>query len=198
MSGETTRIKAITLHQPWASAIAEGLKQVETRGWGTDYRGPLAIHAGKRHTDWFNAPKAALEHWDEAGTLPLGAIVAVCELVDCQRMTPMWIQIIPPKEREWGWYEVGRVGWILRRVLALEKPIPVRGERSLWDWDCPTELLEAWNKGPAISVTVCPPKCSWYPDGEHQWTETVTFENGASSACKCGVDAMNYDLMRLP
>jgi hypothetical protein len=40
-------MKALTLHQPWATLIALGAKQYETRSWGTDYRGPLAIHAGK-------------------------------------------------------------------------------------------------------------------------------------------------------
>ena len=49
-----------------------------------------------------------------------------------------------------------------------------------------------------LTVAACPAACPYYHDGKHQWTETVTFENGASSACKCGVDAMNYDLMRLP
>lgn len=40
--------KALTLHQPWASLIALGVKTIETRSWSTKYRGPLAIHAGKR------------------------------------------------------------------------------------------------------------------------------------------------------
>lgn len=37
---------ALTIKQPWASAIMAGLKRVENRTWRTDYRGPLAIHAG--------------------------------------------------------------------------------------------------------------------------------------------------------
>lgn len=41
-------MKAITLWQPWASLIACGAKTIETRSWGTPYRGPLAIHASKR------------------------------------------------------------------------------------------------------------------------------------------------------
>lgn len=190
-------MKAITLYEPWASAIADGLKTIETRGWGTDYRGPLAIHAGRRRVDWFEAPRAAMRHY-EPNQFPYGCIVAIGELVGCQRMTPMWLETVSPAEKEWGWYEEGRVAWILQRVLKLQKPIPVRGARNLWDWDCPKELFVAWQKGPQITVQTCPPRCSWYSDGQHQWTETVTFENGASAACKCGVDAMNYDLMRAP
>jgi len=41
-------MKALSLWQPWASAIALGSKRIETRGWATSYRGPLAIHAAKR------------------------------------------------------------------------------------------------------------------------------------------------------
>ncbi|TRU31740.1 MAG: ASCH domain-containing protein [Microcystis aeruginosa Ma_QC_B_20070730_S2] len=41
-------MKAISLWQPWASLVANGLKLYETRGWPTKYRGVLAIHAAKR------------------------------------------------------------------------------------------------------------------------------------------------------
>lgn len=44
-------VKAITLHQPWASFVALGVKAVETRSWATGYRGPLAIHAAARRPD---------------------------------------------------------------------------------------------------------------------------------------------------
>lgn len=39
-------MKVLTLHQPWASLVALGVKTIETRSWSTSYRGPLAIHAG--------------------------------------------------------------------------------------------------------------------------------------------------------
>lgn len=45
-------MKALTLCQPWASLIAWGEKQYETRSWSTDYRGLLAIHASKRPSDY--------------------------------------------------------------------------------------------------------------------------------------------------
>lgn len=38
-------MRALTLTQPWAGLVAAGLKTVESRTWGTAYRGPLAIHA---------------------------------------------------------------------------------------------------------------------------------------------------------
>lgn len=51
-------MKALSLHQPWASAIALGLKHLETRSWATSYRGPLAIHAARRCNG------AILDCWD--------------------------------------------------------------------------------------------------------------------------------------
>lgn len=40
--------KTITLWQPYATLVATGIKQYETRSWPTNYRGPLLIHAAKR------------------------------------------------------------------------------------------------------------------------------------------------------
>lgn len=36
-------MKAITIWQPWASLLAYGGKQFETRSWATSYRGPMDI-----------------------------------------------------------------------------------------------------------------------------------------------------------
>ena len=35
-----------TMHQPWASLLVYGIKRAEGRGWNTDFRGRLWIHAG--------------------------------------------------------------------------------------------------------------------------------------------------------
>ena len=59
-------IKALTIKQPWASAIAFGDKRVENRSWPTAYRGLLAIHAGAS-IDWDAAEKA----WPAAGLDPV-------------------------------------------------------------------------------------------------------------------------------
>lgn len=100
-------MKVLTITQPWATLVAIGAKQIETRSWPTHYRGPLLIHAaagygkgglrGHRElcgTEPFcsilNA--ACKRHYDQLGDLramvghpfmPTGAIVARCELLDC-------------------------------------------------------------------------------------------------------------------
>ncbi|KPV50187.1 hypothetical protein SE17_28415 [Kouleothrix aurantiaca] len=94
----------ITLTQPWATLVAIGAKQIETRSWATTYRGPLLIHAaqglgpgGKAglralvEREPFNRALCNLsengmrEWWgkDVVEELPRGAIVARCDLLDC-------------------------------------------------------------------------------------------------------------------
>ncbi len=119
-------IRGLTLFQPWASAIALGLKKIETRGWKTSYRGPLAIHAAR-------AEPFPLEGVPElpAGPYPLGALVAVCLLEDCSPA------LMAPSELEGrlGSYGPGRYAWCLKAVRALARPIPFRGQLGLFPID---------------------------------------------------------------
>ena len=39
-------MKVITLKQPWATLVAEGIKEYEFRSWKYNYRGEILIHAG--------------------------------------------------------------------------------------------------------------------------------------------------------
>jgi hypothetical protein len=41
-------MKGLSMMQPHASAVALGLKRIETRSWPTRYRGLVAIHASRR------------------------------------------------------------------------------------------------------------------------------------------------------
>ena len=49
-------MKALSIKQPWAWAIACGHKTIETRTWSTTYRGPLLIAASK-------TPDRAMMDW---------------------------------------------------------------------------------------------------------------------------------------
>jgi hypothetical protein len=43
---DTASVKYLSVRQPWAQLIVEGIKPVENRPWSTLHRGPLLIHAG--------------------------------------------------------------------------------------------------------------------------------------------------------
>lgn len=127
----TTPVRALTLIQPWATAIAVGAKRIETRSWSTSYRGNLLIHAGKapvyhdpRLDDVLDIRGINLE------PMPQGFIVAVAYLVDVVRVDRLGI--LTSLERELGDFSPGRYGWCLRSVRRLAKPIPARGAQGLW------------------------------------------------------------------
>lgn len=150
-------MKAITIHQPYATLIAIGAKQYETRSWPTRYRGPIAIHAGKtidgiydlarevHHRRIDGLPYAPFAHavfdcLKESGhypspftcaQFPVGSIVAIGELVDCYQMG---IDAPNANERLFGFWSVGRYAWKIANVEFLDTPIPVRGQQGLWEY----------------------------------------------------------------
>ena len=136
-------MKAITIHQPWASLIAHGFKRYETRGWRTHYRGPIAIHAGK----WVDKAAVGMiqirypEIWKVINPLPTGCIVAVAELSGCFISTEDFLHggfrkiWIDPQERDFGNFARNRCAWELTNVRRLPEPIPVRGQQGLWNWE---------------------------------------------------------------
>lgn len=92
-------MKALSVYQPTASAIALRAKRIETRPWKTSYRGLIAIHAAKH----WNVQKsiATVSSWtwcailrpygirmggkvQPEDVLAFGAIVAVANLIDCR------------------------------------------------------------------------------------------------------------------
>jgi hypothetical protein len=120
------------MHQPWASAVALGHKRIETRSWGTKWRGKLVIHAGKRWTVEEQMAGQRLMKFDaRLERPPRGVILAVVELVDCVDMTPFWVESQTEKERELGGFLPGRHAWLLRNVQELAKPIPYKGGQGL-------------------------------------------------------------------
>lgn len=141
-------MKAITLWQPWATLIAIGAKEHETRSWPTKYRGMLAIHAAKtfpkeeQELCRFEPFKSDL---DKSGLvvdgLPRGAIVATANLIDCIKITEEYIsKIVGTKEYDYGDYEVDKYVWILKDVRNI-KAIPAKGKQGLWNWDDVPESL---------------------------------------------------------
>jgi activating signal cointegrator 1 len=140
-------MKALTLHEPWASLIAYGWKEVETRDWYTGYRGPLAIHAANRKPDPTEQSRItfALGHRGfELPPLTFGAIVAVCQVVACVPTALLGVaskklkpNFCPARgwelELQFGNYDRGRWAWILRDVVRVDPPLAARGFRKLWN-----------------------------------------------------------------
>lgn len=137
-------MKAITIHQPWATLIALGEKKFETRSWATKYRGPIAIHAGKEinHDMVMLLGKDHPSIWHKISPLQTGCIVAIAELVDCP-----WVVVEYPtqsilfngdtvegNELMFGDFSQGRYAWELANVRQIE-PIPAKGQQRIWNWE---------------------------------------------------------------
>lgn len=134
-------MRAISLWQPWASAMAALLKNNETRSWETKFRGMVAIHAAKRWTK--DEQGFYLRHKDRVllpTKIPFGAIVAVGRLVDCVP-TESVSDAVSEREYSWGNYEIGRFAWKFEDLRALATPIPFRGAQGFFS--VPDELLNA-------------------------------------------------------
>lgn len=122
-------MKAITLWQPWASAIDLGMKRVETRGWKTSYRGELVICAATRPLDPVGkevAKRFAIP------AMSLGCALCVVELYECIDAT-IAHAFINDMERLLGNYAVGRWAWRTRDLRKLRVPVPVVGHQRLFE-----------------------------------------------------------------
>ena len=134
-------MRALTIWQPYASAIAFGDKRVENRTQPLAYRGLLAIHAGLA-VEWGASDKA----WIAAGLTPykagseraawtaslaLGAVVAVAEMTGCHRDGNCYLHghpsgICSPWAVHFQWH------YQLAEVRPLAEPVPCKGARGLW------------------------------------------------------------------
>lgn len=127
-------MKAISLWQPFASAIPYGFKRNETRHWSTNYRGLLAIHAAKKDTPEL---RAIGRQGGLPDNLPFGQVVAICQIIN---VIPSEIMTycVDPLERHFGDYDPGRFAWLLTDIRPIT-PFPFKGGQGFFN--IPDELF---------------------------------------------------------
>ncbi len=128
-------MKVITIKQPWATLIQEGLKEYEFRSWKTNYRGPILIHAGK------GIDKKAMEKFSYLNLdYPKGCIIASANLTDTLIVDDNFKKMLKKKNKD-----------VYDNILTVDnaKPIyafklenvkkvnqvSVKGKLSLWEYD---------------------------------------------------------------
>lgn len=158
-------MRAITVQQPWAWAIAEGHKRVENRSQNVRYRGEIAIHASIEVSDAPLPDREACVALDRLGgrgnvwdprwypaplrrpatpTLALGSVIAVGQLVDAHRAVVAgeraccqpWGQAVHGAN--------GRTAWhlVLADVRPLAEPVQCRGMQAV-PWPIKDESVVA-------------------------------------------------------
>lgn len=115
-------LKALTVRQPWATAIRDLGKHFENRTWTPPEAAlgrVIAIHAGHSFeedgADWIAARLGVML---TSRTVPLGAIIALARLQ----------QVVEESDDLWF---TGPYGWAFADILPLE-PLPCRGKLGLW------------------------------------------------------------------
>jgi hypothetical protein len=150
----TKTMKALTVKQPWASLIVEGIKDIENRTWRCPqkYIGKrVLIHAGaSKELD--HIPLDGIFSEQQLSYLlsrfteyelcereyPHGAIIGSVEIVDCVINHPsIWAEKTEVvNDFEFGYFPIyGKkiYNWVLANPVKFEKPIPSKGRLSFWE-----------------------------------------------------------------
>ena len=155
-------MKAISLHQPWASLIAEGTKTIETRSWQPPKAligQRIAIHAAKKLVDFGFVNHSGDEEFIKAvialcgrQAFPYGKVVATAVLKDAWQVvsvsdvvhTDGYPQVygtrtpdVPgrtAKADPYGDFTLGRWLWFLADIERLDPPVPAVGHQGFWNW----------------------------------------------------------------
>ncbi len=118
----TCQGKALSVREPWVSAIVDGVKRFENRSWRTDYRGPLLIHAGRHEPEPEDERRAREWGWTQRAPYVLGAIIGQVELLD----------IVPAADVAGEPFAEGPWCWVLGEARRFAEPVPCLGKRRLF------------------------------------------------------------------
>jgi hypothetical protein len=121
-------VPALTLHQPWAHAIAHLGKRVECRCWQPPaHIRRILIHAGKADSPAGWVMLRQLGFAVQPETVAASAIVAVADLAgvcsDAVDGGPCGCS---------RWAMPGQHHWLLGTVWPLARPVPCPGRQRLW------------------------------------------------------------------
>ena len=134
-------MRALTIHEPWASLIMAGQKRFETRGRKTNVRGPLAIHAARKPMSE-EGIRLAVKY----GITPqYGMVLGVVNLKSCtfssmnsdEKVISNYLNRASNfhQELELGDFSHGRYAWEMEVSEKFETPIPAKGQQGFWNWD---------------------------------------------------------------
>lgn len=124
-------MKVITLRQPWATLVAEGIKKYEFRGWKTNYRGKVLIHAG------VGIDKDDMKKYESMNLeFPSRRIIAVVEIEDCLELDDdLNKKIISENNIAYGNKIRTGYAWKLDNIKKINYDKEVNGQLGLWNID---------------------------------------------------------------
>lgn len=129
-------MKALTIKQPYAGLIVDGVKDIENRAWKTHFRGRIYIHAGasNEHEQRYIPAIITEMQFEECNQLWLthgiwdkSSIIGEAEIIDCVQ------------DSKSIWALPGYWHWVLANPVKYHTPIyNVKGKQSFWEFsfDC--------------------------------------------------------------
>ena len=138
-------MRALTIHEPYASLIINRLKRFETRGRKTNVRGPLAIHAALKPMN-----EEGIKLAKKYGITPqYGMVLGVVDLTESWEILNNnmfrkkttngayedFFCFLNLREKSLGYFGEGRHAWDVKVVERFETPIPAKGQQGFWKWD---------------------------------------------------------------
>lgn len=127
-------MKAISIRQPFAWLVVNGIKDVENRTWETSHRGLILIHASMR--------KMNKAQWDalsevcalagvpvpQPSAIAYGAVIGAAHLEDIARSSRS------------EWWDRKSFAWVLSHAGGLTTPIPLLGKLGVFNADLDIEI----------------------------------------------------------
>jgi alkylated DNA repair dioxygenase AlkB len=219
---DSGRAMCISMHQPWASLLACGIKRVEGRGWPTDHRGRLWIASTAREPSDLEVAQVEqeyMEHYSAVHTAgsgaqryddvmemqqrvhtfpafptsyPTSALLGCVSIADCIHRDD-YLHRFPSGEDNSSTYL-----FLTTRPRTIAVPMRVSGQHKIWQ--LPPEIAQAARKAlrPASAVwDAKPPSASARPP---EMSATSSLRREASefvpkgAARSGGGDADRFDL----
>lgn len=126
-------MKCLSLKQPYADLLANGLKVIEIRKWNTSFRGDFLIHASKTINE-----NACIHLGIDRDSLVIGAIIGKGCLYDVITYTSdqeflkdskkhFSIETRPLESRK------KRYGFLVKDAVRFEKTIPYKGKLGFFE-----------------------------------------------------------------
>lgn len=135
--------KALSLKQPYAWLIAHGYLLVDDRTWGTQYRGPILIHASKGlYAEYYDYLKSSTDiPLPPKDQLELGGVVGIANLVLCCRPGELPDSISRLQRAHFGGVHQADYGFLFEQAMPLAL-MPCRGKLGVFEINM-DELLVA-------------------------------------------------------
>lgn len=144
-----TSIRVISVWNPFALLLVNGFKIFETRTWAAP-RSLIGQRVGIASTKTINPAQKAhfgdeefqsfyskLGMPDTLAEMPNGFMLGTAILESSNLMTPEFMDDVSDEEKQYGWWAENNYGWRMTDPVAFERPVSVRGQQGIWNWDMP-------------------------------------------------------------